>query len=223
MAGSRQGSVTRPSGVFVTGTDTGIGKTVVSAALVQRWDARYWKPVQTGVAQDEPDTDTAARLSGAAPSRLHRPRHNFAAPLSPEAAGAREGILVALNDFSLPAGNGPLVVEGAGGVLVPLGGGASMADLMRRLGLPVLLVARSTLGTINHTLLSLEALRARNIPVWGVVLVGPAPEDNAAAIARLGQVAILGTLPRLAPLTPHTLAQAACILPATPPDPTLRR
>ena len=205
------------AGVFVTGTDTGIGKTVVSAALVRRWGADYWKPVQTGLAEDEADTDTVARLSDASSGRLRAPRYNFQAPLSPEAAGAREGVRPALDDFALPAGEGPVVVEGAGGVLVPLGSGASMADLMHRLGLPVVLVARSTLGTINHSLLSLEALRRRHIPVWGMVLVGPAPDENAASIARLGQVEILATLPRLDPLTPHTLAQAAAAWPASPP------
>ncbi len=203
--------------MFVTGTDTGVGKTVASAALVRRWGAAYWKPVQTGLAQDEADTRTVARLSGAATHLLHPPRHSFLAPMSPEAAGARESVVPRLGDFRLPAGEATLVVEGAGGVLVPLGGGASMADLMVRLGLPALLVARSTLGTINHSLLSLEALRARGIPVWGVVLVGPDPEENAATIARLGQVPIIGLLPRLDPLTPETLALTATALPAMPP------
>ena len=214
--------MTPRTGIFVTGTDTGVGKTVVSAALVWRWHASYWKPVQTGLAQDDADTETVAQLSGAATDRLHPPRYGFAAPLSPEAAGAREGIVPVLADLGLPAGDGTLVVEGAGGVLVPLGAGASMADLMRRLGLPVLLVARSTLGTINHTLLSLEALRAREILVWGVVLVGPEPDENAATIARLGEVAILGMLPKLDPLTPRTLAEAAAALPAEPPGLTVR-
>ena len=207
------------SGVFVTGTDTGVGKTVVSACLVQRWSAEYWKPVQTGLATDAGDSETVATLAGADARRIHPPRHEFAAPLSPEAAAGREGRSIGIADFDLPGGQAPLVVEGAGGVLVPVGGGASMAELMQHFGLPVLLVARGTLGTINHSLLSLEALRARNLPVWGVVIVGEAADGNAETIARLGQVAILATLPRLAELTAAGVAQAATRLPASPPPP----
>ena len=205
------------AGVFVTGTDTGIGKTVVSACLVQRWTASYWKPVQTGLAQESGDSETVAALAGAPQARIHTPRHRFQAPLSPEAAAAAEGQAVALGDFQLPGEAAPIVVEGAGGVLVPLGGGAMMTDLMARLGLPVLLVARSTLGTINHTLLSLAALRARALPVWGVVMVGPDDPGNREAIATHGGVSVLASLPYLAAVTPASVAEAALALPARPP------
>jgi malonyl-CoA O-methyltransferase len=201
-----------PAGIFVTGTDTGIGKTIVSACLVHRWSADYWKPVQTGLAEDEADSVTVARLAGAA-ARIHPPRHEFRAPLSPEAAALLEGRSVALDDFALPASPRPIVVEGAGGVLVPLGGGALMADLMRRLHLPVLLVARSTLGTINHSLLSIEALRARSIAIFGVVLVGPDPAENADAITRHGHVRVLASLPRLAEITPASISAASARFP----------
>jgi malonyl-CoA O-methyltransferase len=207
------GGAARRTGVFVTGTDTGVGKTVVAACLVRRWGAEYWKPVQTGLAGEAGDTVTVATLAGATPDRLHAPRHSLAAPLSPEAAAALEGVTIDLEDFALPAGDGAIVVEGAGGVLVPLGGGATMAELMARLGLPALLVARGTLGTINHSLLSLEALRARRVPVAGVVLVGPATAANAEAIARLGRVAILGVLPRLDVLDAAAIATLAQVLP----------
>ena len=190
----------RRPGVFVTGTDTGIGKTVVCACLVRRFGADYWKPVQTGLAEDAGDSQTVARLAGAAPARIHAPRHALRAPLSPEAAAALEGVSVALADFDLPSGRAPIVVEGAGGVLVPLGGGALMVDLIARLGLPALLVARTALGTINHTLLSVEALRARGLAVAGVVMVGPGGEANAEAITRIGRLPVLAridTLPEL--------------------------
>jgi malonyl-CoA O-methyltransferase len=198
-------------GVFVTGTGTGIGKTVVSACLVHRWGAAYWKPVQTGIAEDTADSDTVAALAGAAGH--HAPRHVFRAPLSPEAAAALEGAAVALTDFDLPATTRPLVVEGAGGVMVPLNAQCFMVDLMVRLALPVVLVASSGLGTINHTLLSLAALRARHLAVAGVVLVGEANPGNAEAIARHGQVRILHTLPTLAPLSAGTLREAAAAFP----------
>ena len=206
------------AGVFVTGTDTGVGKTVVSACLVRRWRADYWKPVQTGLAEDEADTVTVARLSGAAVGRMHSPRHSFQAPLSPEAAASAEDAQVSLADFSLPAGGAPVVVEGAGGVLVPLGGGALMVDLMVELGLPVLLVSRTALGTINHTLLSLECLRARNLTVWGVVMVGTDNPANAEAIARLGRVAVLARLATMPVLTEAAISRAAEALPASPPQ-----
>ncbi len=205
------------AGVFVTGTDTGIGKTVVSACLVQRWRADYWKPLQTGLADEPGDSQTVAYLAGVPGHRMFAPRHAFQAPLSPEAAAAAEGASVALADLSLPDGQAPIVVEGAGGVLVPLGGGALMADLMVQLGLPVLVVARTMLGTINHSLLSLEALRARGLVVWGVVMVGPDEPGNAEAIARLGRVEILARLGPLPELTPAAIAAAAGAMPACPP------
>jgi malonyl-CoA O-methyltransferase len=200
--------MSRPrDGVFVTGTDTGIGTTFISAALVQRWQADYWKPAQTGLATEPGDSETVATLTGAAPRRIHPPCHAFAAPLSPEAAAAREGASVALADFALPAGDAPIIVEGAGGVLVPLSPAATMVDLMRHLGLPVLLVARGSLGTINHTLLSLEALRARDLRIAGVVISGDDEDGNGAAIARHGHTRILAVVPRT------TFAQACALMP----------
>jgi len=207
VAHAPPGRMTR--GVFVTGTDTGIGKTLVSACLVARWQADYWKPAQTGVAEDTPDTATVAQLARMAAARIHPPRHVFQAPLSVQAAAALESASVTLEDFHLPDTASPLVVEGAGGVLVPLAPGVLMADLMARLGLPVLLVARTSLGTINHTLLSLEALRARGLTVAGVVFSGPPNPGNRDAIAVHGRVRILHELPALPVVSPATIAQAA--------------
>jgi malonyl-CoA O-methyltransferase len=201
-------------GVFVTGTDTGVGKTVVSACLVRRWNADYWKPAQTGLAAEPGDSETVSALTGLPRDRVHRPRHELAAPRSVEAAAALQGARVELDDFTLPATQHPLVVEGAGGVLVPLNDRALMVDLMARLGLPVLLVARTVLGTINHSLLSLEALRARGLHVAGVVFVGTAEPDTASAIARHGQVPVIGTLPWMTSVSPEALADAASLLPA---------
>ncbi|MEJ0046654.1 MAG: dethiobiotin synthase [Rhodospirillales bacterium] len=212
LAASANGGL-MTAGVFVTGTDTGVGKTVVCACLVRRWGAHYWKPAQTGLAEEAGDTETVARLAGRDRTRWHAPRFAFGAPLSVEAAAARENVTVSLADFELPAVAGPIVVEGAGGVLVPLGRGALMVDLMARFALPVVLVARTTLGTINHTLLSLEVLRGRGLRVAGVVLVGDASAGNRDAIARHGNVRILHEMERLRAISPAEVAQAAALFP----------
>jgi malonyl-CoA O-methyltransferase len=195
-------------GVFVTGTDTDVGKTVVSAWLVRALDADYWKPVQAGL-DGETDSDVVLRLAGLAPARIHASAYRLEAPLSPHEAARREGVRIDLSRFELPASPRPIVVEGAGGLLVPLNDRALIADLIARLGLPAVLVARSTLGTINHTLLSLEALRARRIPCLGVVINGPPNAANRKAIETYGRAHILAELPRLEPLDETAIAEAA--------------
>ena len=199
-------------GLFVTGTDTNVGKTVVSAALLHRYrdiaSLRYWKPVQTGIEQDD-DTAEVERLAECETVAGMRLRH----PVSPHLAAERCGteITIASLQAFLPPNAGPLrwIVEGAGGVLVPLNQRDLMIDLMRTLALPVVMAARSTLGTINHTLLSLEALRARSLCVAGVVLCGEPNRDNRAAIERYGQCAVLGEMPMLRPLTRASLGHWA--------------
>lgn len=187
--------------VFVTGTDTDVGKTVVSAWLCLHSGADYWKPIQSGHPPDR-DALTVARLSGA---RLHPERHLLRAALSPHAAAGLEGLRLDLDDFRLPETGRPLVVEGAGGVLVPLNDSATMLDLMVRLGAPVIVAARSGLGTINHTCLTLAALRSRNLPVLGVVLCGPQNDANREAVEHFGNVKVLAELPPLEPLTREAL------------------
>ena len=206
-------------GVFITGTDTGVGKTIVAACFVRRFGADYWKPAQTGAADGDDDTATVVRLAGMEDERVHPPRYVFGAPLSPEAAAGCEGVVIGLEDFSLPESGWPksarpIVVEGAGGVLVPIGGGAVMADLMLRLGLPVVLVGRSTLGTINHTLLSLEALRSRGIAVAGVVQVGAPNSGNRSAIERYGRVRVLAEMPWLERIDACGIETLGAMLPA---------
>lgn len=194
------------SGVFVTGTDTDVGKSVASAWLVRRLDGCYWKPVQSGLA-GESDTAMVARLSGLPVERFYPSRHRLQAPRSPHEAARKEGVVIGLGDFRLPDAPGPVVVEGAGGVLVPLNQEAFMVDLMGQLGLPVVLVCRTALGTINHTLLSLEALRSRGVTVAGVILNGAPDPENRQAIASFGRVAILADIPHLPQLDEHTLGQ----------------
>ena len=184
-------------GLFVTGTGTGVGKTVTCAALLARYpQARYWKPVQTGIEQDD-DTDEVVRLTGcAAVSGIRLQK-----PVSPHLAARWSGVEIRIAELLrfLPD-DGPFIVEGAGGALVPLNDQDLMIDLMSALGMPVLVTAHSGLGTINHTLLTVEALRARSLRVAGVVFVGEANADNRAAIEHYGRVAVIGEMPRFDPL-----------------------
>jgi dethiobiotin synthetase len=203
-------------GVFVTGTDTGVGKTVVSAALLHRFRAvrnlRYWKPVQTGIEVDD-DTAEALRLSGASPGRALHDGVRLPKALSPHLAAALARTSVSVADLMDVAYRQPddetWIVEGAGGVLVPLNDQELIIDLMTMLGLPVIVTARSGLGTINHTLLTLEALRARALPIAGIVMVGPPNADNRIAIETHGRVTVIGELESLDPLTPAALQAQA--------------
>jgi len=187
--------------VFVTGTDTDAGKTVASAWLCLHSGADYWKPIQSGHPPDR-DAATVARLSGAI---IHPERYLLREPLSPQAAARREGLRIELDDFSVPATNRPLVIEGAGGVYVPINEHAVMLDLMARFAVPVVVVARSGLGTINHTCLTLDALRGRNLPVLGVILCGQPNAENKAAIEHFGHTRVLAEIPHLPELTRETL------------------
>lgn len=194
------------SAVIVTGTDTEIGKTVFSAALTGALGASYWKPVQAGTDDEgHGDAETVARLSGrpVLPSA-----YRLKTPCSPHRAAEIDGVEIDRDRLALPQVDGPLVAEGAGGVLVPVTRRLLFADLFAHWGRPVVLVARTGLGTINHSLLSIEALRSRGVPILGVAFVGNAVEDSEATIAAIGGVKRLGRLPRLAELTAKTLAEA---------------
>jgi dethiobiotin synthetase/malonyl-CoA O-methyltransferase len=187
------------SGIFVTGTDTGVGKTVVSAWLARNWEALYWKPIQTGATEDN-DSVSIARLAPEIP--IHPPAVELQAPLSPQEAAKRERRRIDLSSLALPdPGGRPLVVEGAGGVMVPINETALMVDLIARLGLPVLVVARSGLGTINHTLMTLEVLRRRRVPILGVVMNGQRNPGNRQAIEHFGAVPVLAEIQPLPAVT----------------------
>ena len=194
------------TGFIVTGTDTDVGKTVFAAALTAHLDGWYWKPVQAGL-DDGGDAQRVARLSGLAPDRILPEAYRLTTPCSPHRAAAIDGVELDFDRLALPEPR-PLVVEGAGGVLVPLTDSVLMADLFADWALPAIIVARTTLGTINHTLLSIEALRARGIAIWGVAFVGEGNADSEQTICRIGKVRHLGRLPVLDPLEPATLARA---------------
>jgi dethiobiotin synthetase len=186
------------NGYFVTGTDTNVGKTVLSALLVAALDAVYWKPVQTG-ASEGTDRESVRAWSEATEDRLPQERFRFDPPVSPHLASREAGIPIALNAFHLPeapAGR-KWIVEGAGGVMVPLNERELMRDLMRRIGFPVIVAARTSLGTINHTLLTLAALREAQLPICGVALIGDENFENRRAIEHYGNVRVVGQIPIL--------------------------
>jgi len=191
-------------GFFVTGTDTDVGKTVVSAWLLTHLDALYWKPVQAG-AEPETDAVTVRRLAEISEDRTLPEAYVLPEAIAPHEAARRGGIAIDMAKLEAPATDRLLVVEGAGGLLVPLTDTDYVIDLAAQLHLPVILVARSTLGTINHTLLSIEALRRRGLPLAGVVVNGPETPHNRAAIERYGEVNVIAEIPWLQELTRASL------------------
>ena len=213
--------------LIVTGTDTGIGKTVFAAGLAGALNGFYWKPIQAGI-DPEGDSETAVRLSGLSADRILPEAYRLALPASPHLSAREEGVEIEIERLSPPSCScesrspaapcgetGPrpsprhtLVIEGAGGVLVPVAETLLMADLFRHWQAPAILCARTGLGTINHSLMSVEALRARGVPVLGIVFIGDAHDENERIVPKLAGVPHLGRLPMLNPLDATSLAKA---------------
>jgi dethiobiotin synthetase len=192
--------------LFITGTDTGIGKTVVSAMLTKGLGATYWKPVQSGL-KEETDTEAVKRLTGLPSSHFKEETYRLTEPLSPHASAAIDGIEIEMDAFEIPDFNTKhLIIEGAGGVLVPLNDKNLIIDLMAQLDIPALVVARSGLGTLNHTLLTIEALRSRDISILGVIMNGPKNESNKKAIEKYGNVKVLAELENIERLDSNSLS-----------------
>jgi len=210
------------NGLFITGTDTDVGKTVAAAAILallrgRGTDAAPMKPVQTGGVLSEgqwrsPDLDFCLRMAGLQPdpeTYQHMAPYVFEPACSPHLAAAGSGRRISIESIAeafdhVRAGHECVVVEGAGGIMVPMDEHTTMLDLMAKLGLPVVLVARPALGTLNHTLLSLRELRRAELPVLGVVFCETQPttwgeieRDNWRTIERLGETRILGRIPYL--------------------------
>ena len=194
--------------LFITGTDTGVGKTVLSALLCAAFDGVYWKPIQTGTCEG---TDRERVMEWAElPAEKTAPEcYSFDLPLSPHLAARPSGITIDLARIRKPEleGGCPVIVEGAGGVLVPLNDSELMLDLMRHLNIPVVVAARTSLGTINHTLLTLAALRTARLEVKGVVMIGDKNTDNRCSIERYGQAPVIGWVPVLESINRMALLQ----------------
>ena len=179
-----------------------------AAGLTGLIGADYWKPIQTGVSLGDPDAPRdagfVARMTGA---RIHPEAVILPEPLSPHRAAELAGVTIDPAAIDPPDAD-PLVIEGAGGVLVPVTRDLLSADLFARWGIPVILCATTGLGTISHTLSAIESLRARGCPLHGVAFIGDDNPDNIATIGQIGGVRVLGRLPRLPDLTPEALARA---------------
>jgi dethiobiotin synthetase len=193
-------------GFFITGTDTNVGKTVLSALLCAALPARYWKPIQTG-SREGTDREQVIRWAGLTANLAAPEAYIFQDPVSPHLAARNEGVEISLDRISMPEDSSglPLIVEGAGGVMAPVNSRQFMLDLMMHMSLPVILAARSTLGTINHTVLSLRALHEARLSVLGVVLIGPENPENQKAIEHYGEVRIAGRIPELKEINRKTL------------------
>jgi dethiobiotin synthetase len=194
--------------IVVTGTDTEIGKTVFAAGLADLLGANYWKPIQPGL-DGETDSEIVARLGGLSSDRIWPERYRLNTPVSPHQSAAIDGVHIDANELVVPDTSGrPLVIEGAGGLMVPLDPSALYIDVFARWRIPVVLCARTSLGTINHSLLSIEALRLRDIGLLGIAFIGEGNPESERAICEIGRVKRLGRLPRLSPLTRSTLREA---------------
>ena len=195
-----------PLRLFVTGTDTGVGKTVVCAVLMAGLDGVYWKPVQSGAVEGT-DTAFVRRVTGLDDSHFRNESCVFDAPVSPHLAAQMEGRKIDVDGITVPAADPgtPLIMEGAGGVMVPLDDTRLMLDLVVRIGAPVLVVAPSRLGMINHTLLTVDRLRQAGLPVFGVVINGPPNRENRRAVEHYGKVAVIAEIEPMPEIHPASL------------------
>ncbi len=195
-----------PARFFITGTGTEVGKTIVAAILLAGLKYHYWKPIQSGM-EEETDTSVVRRLSGLSSNFFIDEAYCLPKAASPHISAAAAGVEIKFTRLNLPADGPNIVVEGAGGLLVPINRNWLMIDLICHLQLPVIIVSKSGLGTINHTLLSLEALQKRHIPVLGVVMNGRRNDNNRKAIEEYGRIPVLAEIEPLTVLNSTSLQE----------------
>ena len=185
------------SKLVICGTDTDVGKTIVSALLVQGLQSTYWKPIQSGVTGGT-DTDHIRKILSLPSERIIPEVYKFQAPVSPHWAAEKESSCILIEKLNLPSSlPEKIVIETAGGLMVPLTRNFLQLEQLEIWRLPIVLVARSGLGTINHTLLSIEALKNRKIPILGVVFNGPVHQDNPKTISDFSNIPVIAELPFL--------------------------
>ena len=192
--------------IIICGTDTDVGKTIVSSFFVQGLKGIYWKPIQSGT-EEGTDTKTVCNLLNLEPNRYLSERYKFKAPVSPHWAAERESSFIEPNNLLLPDLDKLIIIETAGGLMVPLNRNWLQIDQLKVWGAPIILVARTGLGTLNHTLLSLEALKHRNLDVLGIELNGPPHKDNPKTLGQFGDTKILASLPIFDEVNAKVLSQ----------------
>ena len=193
-------------GIVICGTDTDIGKTVISALFVQGLNAFYWKPIQSGLL-DGSDSNRVAKILNLPSEKIISEVYKFQAPVSPHWAAEKESQWIDPSLLTLPRRKRPIIIETAGGLMVPLNRALLQIDHVKEWKLPIVLVARSGLGTLNHTLLSLEALKKRDVPILGIILNGDIHEDNSKTLEQFGEIKIIAQLPKLKEVSRRTLKE----------------
>ena len=184
-------------GFFITGTDTGVGKTFFSSILMKKFDFDYWKPIQTGKFTEN-DTLYIKENIGIEENRFHKSIYSFKKPLSPHLASSYEKTSINMKKIKKPRSHRPLIIEGVGGILVPLNKKDLLINLIKKFKLPVIVVSKSILGTINHTLMTLEILKKSKINIFGVILNKvknkKEGDENAKSIEKFGNIKLLGQI-----------------------------
>lgn len=192
--------------LFITGLGTDIGKTIVSAVLVEKLKADYWKPIQSGDL-DNTDTQKVRRLVSNTVSVFHPETYRLSQPFSPHKSAEIDGIKIELNNISTPQTDNKLVIEGAGGLMVPLNDDVYIVDLIAKINADVIFVVKHYLGSINHALLSLEALKSRNIKVEGIIINGEPDKYSEQAIRNYTDLPILGHIPFVSELNQNVIIE----------------
>lgn len=192
---------------FITGIGTGIGKTITSAVLTEKLNADYWKPIQSG---DLAQSDSLAieNLITNTISKIHPETYRLNHPLSPHLSAKMDGIEIELDKFQLPETNNTLIIEGAGGLMVPLNNKELIIDLIKYLSIPVIVVSQNYLGSINHTLLTINTLKQHNINIKGIIFNGETNTESESYIVRYTQVQSLGNIPLLSNLDKVSIKEA---------------
>lgn len=192
---------------FVTGIGTGIGKTIVSAILTEKLKADYWKPVQAGELHNS-DTMKVKSLISNNQSVFHPETYALTEPFSPHKSAAIDGIEIDMQRFILPQTDNNLIIEGAGGLMVPLNNQFLVIDLIKQLNVEVILVSQNYLGSINHTLLSIQTLKQYNIPIAGIIFNGDSNANSEEYILNYTGIKLLGNTPNYSNITPANIIDA---------------
>ena len=192
---------------FITGIGTGIGKTIVSAILTEKLQADYWKPIQSGDL-DISDSLLVEQLTSNTSTIVHPERYRLGQPLSPHLSAKIDGLTINIEEIQMPKTENRLIIEGAGGIMVPLNENELIVDLIRKLGVKVIVVTQNYLGSINHTLMTLEILKLNNIPVEGIIFNGKSNVETEAYIANYSGQRIIGRVPSLSVINKEKIQEA---------------